>query len=52
MAARLASADAGEGATLALIISADTVVEIDGDILEKPADAADAVRMLTRCCIF
>ncbi len=52
VAARLASADAGEGAPPALIISADTVVEIDGDILEKPADAADAVRMLTRCCIF
>ncbi len=25
------------------------VVEIDGDILEKPDDADDAIRMLTRC---
>lgn len=52
VAARLDSADGGEGAPPALIISADTVVEIDGDILEKPTDAADAVRMLTRCRIF
>lgn len=32
----------------ALIIGADTVVEVDGDILEKPADEDDAIRMLTR----
>lgn len=25
------------------------VVEVDGDILEKPADEDDAIRMLTRC---
>jgi len=32
----------------ALVLGADTVVAIDGDILEKPADAEEAVRMLTR----
>ena len=31
-----------------LVLSADTTVEIDGDILGKPADAADATAMLTR----
>ncbi len=30
-----------------LVIGADTVVHLDGQILEKPADADDAVRMLT-----
>ncbi len=39
----------GGGAPPKLVISADTVVEIDGLILEKPSDAADAVSMLTRC---
>lgn len=29
-----------------LLIGADTIVEIDGTILEKPADAADSKRML------
>lgn len=37
---------AGGVAGADLIISADTVVECDGHILEKPADAADARRML------
>lgn len=32
----------------ALVIAADTTVEIDGDILAKPEDAADAARMLRR----
>ena len=32
----------------ALVIGADTTVVIDGDILGKPADAADAARMLGR----
>ena len=32
----------------ALVIGADTVVEIDGGILGKPHDAADAKRMLRR----
>jgi predicted house-cleaning NTP pyrophosphatase (Maf/HAM1 superfamily) len=31
-----------------LVIGADTVVELDDCILEKPADAADAHRMLSR----
>lgn len=30
------------------VLGADTIVVIDGAILEKPADAADAVRMLDR----
>lgn len=30
-----------------LVIAADTVVEIDGVVLEKPLSAADAIRMLT-----
>jgi len=32
----------------ALVIAADTTVAIDGELLEKPADAPDAIRMLTR----
>jgi predicted house-cleaning NTP pyrophosphatase (Maf/HAM1 superfamily) len=31
-----------------LVIGADTVVEQDDSILEKPADAADAHQMLSR----
>jgi len=31
-----------------LIITADTVVLLDGDILEKPTDRADAIRILKR----
>ena len=34
--------------TSGLVIGADTVVAIDGEILEKPTDAEDAVRMLSR----
>lgn len=30
------------------VIAADTVVWIDGEVLEKPGDQADAVRMLSR----
>ncbi len=30
-----------------VILGADTTVEIDGAILEKPADSADAIRMLS-----
>lgn len=30
------------------VLAADTVVVVDGDILGKPADPADATRMLTR----
>jgi septum formation protein len=32
----------------AIVIAADTIVVVDGDILGKPADAADAARMLAR----
>ena len=32
----------------ALVLGADTTVVVDGDILAKPADAEDAVRMLGR----
>jgi len=32
----------------ALVVGSDTVVVIDGELLGKPADAADAVRMLLR----
>ncbi len=31
-----------------LVLSADTTVEVDGEILGKPADAEDAARMLAR----
>ncbi len=31
-----------------IVLGADTVVVVDGEILGKPADAADAVRMLRR----
>eukprot|EP00884_Botryococcus_braunii_P013789 jgi/Botrbrau1/22410/Bobra.0091s0015.1 len=31
-----------------LIISADTIVEVDGEILEKPQDPSEARQMLTR----
>jgi septum formation protein len=32
----------------ALVIGSDTIVVVDGDVLGKPADAADAARMLRR----
>lgn len=32
----------------ALVLGADTTVVVDGDILAKPADAADAARMISR----
>jgi septum formation protein len=48
---RLARAKAGVLATRepdALVIGSDTIVVIDGDILGKPRDAADATAMLER----
>lgn len=36
------------GLASGLVIGADTVVAIDGEILGKPADAGEAVQMLTR----
>lgn len=50
-AAALSLAKASEIAAAhpdALVVGADTVVEIDGDILGKPRDEADADRMLRR----
>ena len=37
---------AGSGART--VVAADTIVVIDGDVLGKPCDDAEAVRMLTR----
>lgn len=48
---RLARAKAHTLATQnrdAVVIGSDTIVVVDGDILGKPADQADAVRMLER----
>jgi septum formation protein len=39
---------AGTGSVSRLIVAADTVVDVDGDALGKPADTAGAVAMLTR----
>ena len=38
----------GEWRDKTLLFSADTVVEIDGQVLEKPADKEEALAMLTR----
>ncbi len=43
LAREKAAAVAGE-----LVLAADTTVVVDGDVLEKPADDADALRMLQR----
>lgn len=42
--ARVVAKRVGKG----LVVAADTIVVVDGTVLGKPADAADAVRMLTR----
>lgn len=42
----LAKADAVAGEVEGLVIAADTVVHCDGEILGKPEDEADALRML------
>jgi septum formation protein len=44
------AAEIAAGNRDAWVIGADTVVYIDDDLLEKPADKADAVRMLGRIC--
>ena len=44
--ARAVAARVGEG----IVLGADTVVAVDGDPLGKPADPADARRMLRRLC--
>ncbi|MBW7454826.1 Maf family protein [Paenibacillus sepulcri] len=38
----------GHDADRSLIIGADTIVVVDGDVLGKPVDEQDALRMLTR----
>ncbi|WP_219837975.1 nucleoside triphosphate pyrophosphatase [Paenibacillus sp. R14(2021)] len=37
----------GEEASVSLIIGADTIVVLDGEVLGKPKDRRDAIRMLT-----
>ena len=53
-AQEVASRDWPQQSFPSLVIGADTVVEQDGLILEKPADASDAYDMLSRfamtCC--
>ena len=38
--------DAGKGIENGIIVGADTIVVVDGRLLAKPADSADAIRML------
>lgn len=40
---------AGAG-TFDLLVAGDTVVEVDGSVLEKPGSEGEAVRMLTQLC--
>ena len=42
----LAKAEAASGSGDEIVLSADTTVHMAGNILEKPLDAADAMRML------
>ncbi|HEU4631703.1 MAG TPA: Maf family protein [Gemmatimonadaceae bacterium] len=46
--ARTKAATLAARAADAIVVAADTIVVVDGDILGKPADAADARRMLHR----
>ncbi len=46
--ARMKALDVSAAHPEALVLGADTLVEIDGDILGKPADAKEAVAMLRR----
>ena len=48
LAARKAAAYAPDLAHNELLITADTIVCLDDDVLNKPADAAEATAMLTR----
>lgn len=48
LAAHKASAYAADLAPNELLITADTIVCLDDDVLNKPADAAEAVQMLRR----
>src|SRR6266566_3544192 len=47
-AAREKGLEVGSRVSRSIILSADTVVTIDGEILGKPADEEDAVRMLRK----
>ncbi len=40
--------DVATGCTHAIVVGADTIVVLEGEIIEKPVDAEDAVRMLRR----
>ena len=46
--AREKAVDVASRVKQSIVLSADTVVTIDGEILGKPRDRADAIRMLTR----
>jgi len=46
--AREKAADVGTRVTGSLVLSADTVVTLDGEIFGKPKDRTDAFQMLTR----
>ncbi|MBC6611539.1 septum formation protein Maf [Hymenobacter sp. BT507] len=48
LAARKAAAYREELAANEVILTADTIVCLDEDVLNKPADAAEAIQMLTR----
>jgi septum formation protein len=50
LATRKAQAVAQKVGLGKLVIAADTICAIDGDIIGKPADAADAQRMIARSC--
>ena len=46
--ARDKARDVASRVNKSIVLSADTVVTLDGEILGKPSDRADAIRMLTR----
>jgi septum formation protein len=46
--ARRLARDKARAVPGAMVLGADTIVVVDDDVLEKPADAADALRMLMR----
>jgi septum formation protein len=50
LATRKAQAVAQKVGLGKLVIAADTICAIDGDIIGKPSDAADAQRMIARSC--
>ena len=50
LATRKAQAVAQKVGIGKLVIAADTICAVDGEIIGKPADAADAQRMIARAC--